>query len=149
MERERVRAILAKIETTSGTDSVPVAATDAVPTVGFPTIELAYLEQGERNDVQTGVLIATDRAAAAGRYARVTGLKLEVKPGGAAGLAPEADVFLRGAGMSKTVVGGVSVQYTTIDESMETTPNHSCSRPWGWISGTNRRRGRLPAQPMG
>jgi hypothetical protein len=79
MERERVRAILAKIETTSGTDSVPVAATDAVPTVGFPTIELAYLEQGERNDVQTGVLIATDRAAAAGRYARVTGLKLEVK----------------------------------------------------------------------
>jgi hypothetical protein len=83
MERERIYA-LAKIEATSGTDSVPDPATDAVATVGVPTIKLDYLEPGAREDVQNGTLINADRADAAGRWARST-VTLEVKGGGSAG----------------------------------------------------------------
>lgn len=119
MERERIYGVTAKIETTSGTDSVPVAGTDAVRLVGIPTLNLAYLEQGERADVQSGALLTVDRAAAAGRHATID-ITLEVKGGGSGGSVPEADVFLRGAGMSKTVVGGTSVTYATIDDLMET-----------------------------
>jgi hypothetical protein len=119
MERERIYALAAKIEATSGVDSVPDPATDAVATVGVPTIELDYLEPGAREDVQTGVLIAADKTDAAGRWARIT-VRLEVKGGGSAGAAPEADVLLRGCGLSKTVAAGVSVLYTTLDQGMET-----------------------------
>jgi hypothetical protein len=119
MERERIFGILAKIETTSGTDSVPVAGTDAVRAVGIPTLNMSYLEQGDRPDAQTGALITADRSSAAGRFGEID-VTLEVKGGGSGGATPEADVFIRGCGMSKTVVGGTSVTYTTIDDAMET-----------------------------
>jgi hypothetical protein len=67
--RERVFGVLAKIETTSGTDAVPVAGTDAVKVVGIPQLSsYDFLETGERDDVQTGVLISADRVDAAGRW---------------------------------------------------------------------------------
>lgn len=119
MERERIYGVTAKIETTSGTDSVPAAATDAVRLVGIPTLTYGYLEPGKRDDVQSGALLTVDRAAAAGRNGTID-ITVEVKGGGSAGSAPEADVFLRGAGMSKVVAGGVSVTYTTLDDLMET-----------------------------
>lgn len=119
MERERVFGVLAKIETTSGTDAAPDPAADAVRPVGIPVLQVDYLEQGTRDDVQNGTLITTDRTTAAGRFGKID-ITLEVKGGGAAGSTPEADVFLRGAGMSKAVSAGVSVLYTTIDEAMET-----------------------------
>lgn len=119
MYRERIYAILAKIETTSGVDAVPDPATDGVRTVGIPTLNLDYLEAGTRDDVQNGVLINADRTEAAGRFATID-ISLEVKGGGTAGSAPETDALLRMAGFAKTVTGGVSVRYSTIDTALET-----------------------------
>lgn len=125
MERYRVATLLAKIEAVSGTDSVPTGATNGIRTVGIPTLRLGYLEQGDRQDVQAGVLGTVDRAEPAARYAELE-VTLEAKGAGAAyaaGVRPECDVFLRMAGFSSTVDATAlaeKVTYTTLDEGMET-----------------------------
>ena len=119
MYRERIYAILAKIEATSGVDAVPDPAADAVRTVGIPTITIDDLEPGTRDDVQNGVLINADRTEAAGRFATID-ISLEVKGGGAAGDIPEADAFLRMSGLAATETAGVSWRYSTIDTGLET-----------------------------
>jgi hypothetical protein len=119
LSRARVYGFAFKIETTSGTDAVPDPAVDAVATVGVPTITIDYLEAGTRDDVQTGVLITPDRAPAAGRFGKID-VTVEVKGGGAAGTPPDVDALLRASGFSKTVSGGVSVLYTTLDTGLET-----------------------------
>lgn len=124
MERYRVYGLTAKIEAVSGTDIVPTGA-NAVRTVGIPTLKLGYLEQGNRDDTQAGVLGTPDRAQPAGRFGQLE-VTLEVKGAGsayAAGTRPECDVFLRMSGFSSTVdaTGGAEkVTYTTIDSGMET-----------------------------
>lgn len=123
--RPRVLAVAVKIETTSGTDSVPTLAANAVSLIGVPSLNLGYLERGKRGDVVTGILGNVDRAAPAGRNVSID-LKLEVKGFGAAYSAvnlPEVDVLLRGAGLSQAVVttgGSESVTYKTLDDQMET-----------------------------
>jgi hypothetical protein len=117
--REKVFGILAKIETTSGTDAVPVPGVDAMRVVGIPTLTIDYLEPGERDDVQTGLLMATDRTEAAGRFGRIE-LVMEVTGSGAAGGPPPSDPLLRAAGLSRTVAAGTSVLYSTLDTGMET-----------------------------
>jgi hypothetical protein len=117
--REKIFGVLVKVETTSGTDAVPTGSADAVKLVGIPTLTYGYLEQGNRDDVQSGRLIREDRTEAAGRFGRIE-VTLEVKGSGAAGTAPEADALLRISGRSKSVSAGVSVTYTTLDEGMET-----------------------------
>jgi hypothetical protein len=124
MERYRVYAITAKIEAVSGVDAAPVGA-NGVRTAGVPTLKLGYLEQGSRQDMQSGVLGTVDRAEPSGRYGEIE-VVLEVKGAGAAyaaGVRPECDPFMRAAGFSATVdaTGGAEkVTYTSLDEGMET-----------------------------
>jgi hypothetical protein len=118
--RERVYGLLVKLEATSGTDAVPTGAANAIQTVGAPTITVDYLEQGLRNDVINGILISADRAAAAGRFAKIENITLEVRGSGVAGTEPESYPLIRAAGFALTTVPGVSNQYTTIDTGMET-----------------------------
>jgi hypothetical protein len=81
--------------------------------------------EGDRQDVQSGVLGTVDRAEPAGRFGELE-VTLEVKGAGAAyaaGVRPECDPFLRAAGFSSTVDatgGNEKVTYTTLDEGMET-----------------------------
>lgn len=117
--REKIFGILAKVETTSGTDAAPVPGTDALRVVGIPTLTYDFLESGERDDVQNGVLMSADRTEAAGRFGRIE-ITLEAKGSGAAGTAPEADALLRACGFSRTIVALTSVTYTTLDAGMET-----------------------------
>lgn len=135
--RERVRLLLAKIETTSGVDAAPVATADTVRTKGIPTIGPGYLNPGLRDDVQTGVLMTTPRAAPAGRFASID---VVIEVGGSATGAPydattgrpEADVFLRICGMSRFVgsTGGAElIRYQTVDEGMET------ATVWAYTAG--------------
>lgn len=118
--RARIYGLAVKIETTSGVDSVPDPAVDAVETVGTPNFVGDYLEAGTREDVINGTLINADRTTAAGRFGKVTAV-VEVKGSGAAGSTIAGiDALLRMCGFSKTVSAGVSVRYNTIDTGMET-----------------------------
>jgi hypothetical protein len=118
--RERIYGIAIKIETTSGTDSVPDPTADAIVTVGVPQFTGDYLEPGTRDDVVNGTLITATRTTAAGRFGKVT-LRTEVKGSGAPGtMWPALDALLRMAGFSKTVVASTSVRYSTADTGLET-----------------------------
>lgn len=125
MFREKIFGVLAKIETVSGTDSVPVAGTDAVRQIGIPTLEYGYLETGERQDAETGVLGGVERAAPAGRHGRID-ITLEIRGAGApysATVKPEADVFWQMAGMGVTTsfgAGTESYRYQSLDTGMPT-----------------------------
>jgi hypothetical protein len=125
MFREKVLAVLAKIETTSGVDAVPTGAANAVRPVGIPTLNYAYLEPGLRDDVIFGNLGVIDRTAPAGRYGTVE-ITLEARGAGAAyasGLKPEADAFWRmaGFGVASDFTGGTEFyRYQTLDGGMET-----------------------------
>ena len=59
-----------KVETTSGVDSVPTLAANAVRLVGIPVLEYDFMESGDRDDAQTGDMSGADRAAPAGRAVR-------------------------------------------------------------------------------
>lgn len=123
--RPRIIAAAVKIEATSGTDAVPTLAANALQLVGVPTLNPSYMENGVRDDVQTGILGTVDRAAPAGRMATID-ITLEVRGYGAAYSAvnrPEADVLLRISGMAPIVVTTVNaekVTYTTLDDAFET-----------------------------
>lgn len=125
MFREKVMAVLAKIEVTSGTDSVPTGAANAVRLVGIPDITYGYLEPGLRDDVVFGMLGVIARTAPAGRYGAFD-VTLELRGAGAAysaSLAPESDVFWRMSGFGRTTnfgAGVESIQYQTLDTGMET-----------------------------
>lgn len=115
--RERVAALTAKIETTSGTDSVPTLAANAVQLAAPPTLTVDYLEGGERSDVIFGGMGTVARTAPGGRYGTVT-VRMEARGNGSgySSLRPEVDVFLRMSGFSYTVPG----IYNSLDDGFET-----------------------------
>ncbi len=121
----RVNAVLAKVETVSGTDATPTLSANALRTVGAVLLNFGYLAGNNRDDVVWGGLGAIERAAPTGRFGKFD-VTLEVKGYGAAYSAtnrPEGDAFLRASGMSATVVttaGSESVTYTTLDTALET-----------------------------
>jgi hypothetical protein len=124
MFREKIFGVLAKIETTSGTDAAPTSV-NALRVVGIPTLKYGYLEEGLRDDVETGQLGVADRASPAGRWGSID-LQLEVRGAGAAysaSVLPESDVLLRAGGCSQAIVTTTSsetVTYTTLDTGTET-----------------------------
>lgn len=126
MYRERLFAVLVKIEPQSGTDAAPTAAANAVRAVGIPVLQVNDLESGDRSDAQTGQLGGMpDRAAPAGTYCTFD-LTLEVKGAGLAyadDVRPEADALLRASALGATVdatAGAEKVTYSTIDAGFET-----------------------------
>lgn len=124
--RERVRLLAMKMESTSGVDSVPDPLVDSIRTVGMPLPKPGFLESGNRDDVQTGQLISTPRAAPAGPFwsfdvtVEVAGSRSGSPYDATVANSPEADVLLRISGMARTVTNGVSILYKTIDQGMET-----------------------------
>lgn len=123
--RAKIQLLLLKVEGTSGVDAVPSPTVDAVRTVGMPSVIVSDLEDGNRDDVESGVMGAVDRAASAGGFVR-SEITIELAGAGAAYSAlvvPPADPFLRAAGLGRTIVttlGSESVTYTTLDAGFET-----------------------------
>lgn len=120
--RLRVSAVAAKIETVSGTDSVPTLAANAVRFVGVPTLTPSWIESGLRDDVQFGGMGALARSAPAGRFGTLT-LRMEARGSGAdytAGASkPETDAFHRAAGFAATNTAATWV-YDSLDDGFET-----------------------------
>jgi hypothetical protein len=123
--REKILLVLVKPETTTGVDSVPTGTAIAIRVVGIPTLEYDFMESGDRDDAQTGLLSGPDRAAPAGVFGRIP---LTVEVAGAAAVysgavKPPADPLLRIAGMGVTTDFTGSAEfyrYATLDVGMET-----------------------------
>lgn len=122
IKRLRVSAIAAKVETVSGTDSVPTLASNAVRFVGIPQFSPDYLENGLRDDVQFGGMGSVARAAPGGRFGQLT-VRMEARGTGttyaAAASTPEVDAFLRAAGFAPTNTAATWT-YDSLDDGFET-----------------------------
>lgn len=104
--------VLVKDEVTYKTDSVPVAATNAV------LIEDAkWAFEGAKMYQQKPVRpsLAMLKPLFAGAMIKIDG-KIELKGSGSAGTAPECGAALRAAGFSETVVGATSVTYKPVSD---------------------------------
>lgn len=107
--------ILAKVETTYNTDSVPVAATDAA-LVKNPSWALEGLTMIDREVVKAN--LSKEQQIYGGTLRKIS-FETEVKGSGAAGTAPEIGVLMRGCAMSETVVASTSVTYEPTSSAHE------------------------------
>lgn len=110
--------LLGKIETTSGTDSVPTGGANAIlPAGGDVKITAIEASQVPRNVVR-GFF------GSSGSFVGSTWMKaefsVEKQGSGAAGTAPPWGVFLRAAGFAETVTAATRVDYTPVSSSIET-----------------------------
>lgn len=107
--------VLAKVETTPGTDAAPTAADNAIlvsePNYSVEADEI--VREFARNDFS--------------QYPSVYGMRrgqmtftVEVRGSGAAGTAPDWGVLLRGCGMDETVVASTSVAYEPLTTGLKT-----------------------------
>jgi hypothetical protein len=119
--------LLVKDEVTYNTDSVPVAATNAV------LVEDAKWDwEGARMFQQKPVRpsLAMLKPLFAGTLIKISG-KAEIKGSGAAGTPPEVGALLRAAAMSETVVGATSVTYKPVSDPA----NHKSSSVYFYDDG--------------
>jgi hypothetical protein len=111
----RNQAILAKIETTTGTDAAPAAATDAllVSNLQVKTYDAKYTN---RNLMYPYFGSADDIPV----YGYVSGsFDVELAGSGAAGTAPAWGKVLRMSAMAEVITAGSRVEYTPISTGME------------------------------
>lgn len=113
---EEKRAVIAKIEGTYGTDSVPTGGANAiiVKNLDWTPLSPGY---AARDNLALPYL---------GRFASKTAIKrgmiefdVELTGAAAAGTAPPWGALMRACGMSETVSGGVSVTYAPISAAFE------------------------------
>lgn len=122
----KTKILLAKIETTYGTDAVPTGAANAIlatevklqPMEGTDVsrdLELPYL--GGQGTIPNEL------------HAKIS-FKVELAPSGTAGTAPAWGVLLRACGVAQVVSAGVSVAYNPISA------NHELATIYLWIDST-------------
>ncbi|MFN3971245.1 MAG: phage tail tube protein [Gemmobacter sp.] len=114
------KVILAKIETSYGTDAAPTGADNAVLALN---ITLAPME-GE--DVARGLerpTLGADATIPAGLHAKLS-FEVETAPSGTAGTAPAWGPLLRACAVAQVVSAGVSVAYNPISTAHESATLH-------------------------
>lgn len=110
------RAILmAKIESTYGTDSAPVGGTDAVlaRNVNLRPLQTEFVDRA----LVRPYLGNSERLPAA-RFVELE-FEVEVQSSGTAGTAPAYGPLLRACGLAQTVSAGVSVSYSPVSSGFE------------------------------
>ncbi len=107
--------VLAKIETTYNTDSVPTATADAVL---VENLQYAPAEQRMYQQPTVGATLAMVAQVYGGSLLQVT-FDVALKGSGALGTAPDVGVFLRACGIGETISAGVSVTYKPVSASQE------------------------------
>jgi len=117
MALTRKKFLIAKIETTYGTDPSPVGGSDAVQVTN---LELTPIEsdnvqaaafQGFLGNSTRGTLVANKRVS-------VT-FDVELAGSGTAGTAPAFGPLLKACGLSQTIVSSVSVTYAPVSSSFD------------------------------
>lgn len=113
--RERMTALLAKIETTYGTDSGPTGAANAVLTSGLATHSLD-VKRVDRDLVRP--FFGNSESLTAAIFKRVE-FNVEAAGSGAAGTAPAWGPLMRACGFAQTVTAGSKVEYKPVSSSIE------------------------------
>jgi hypothetical protein len=121
--------VFVKIETTYGTDSVPVAGTNAVFTMAAPQFAPEGLRMNERPGVRAS--LGELQRIYGGSLAKIS-FPVELKGSGTAGTAPEIGSLLRACAMGETVVAVTSVTYRPISSSHESVTIY-------WFEGGRKR----------
>lgn len=115
MALARKRLLLAKIESTYGTDPTPDEGTDVITTIGLTrtpyagnTVErnLDLPKLGAENSINTGPMVEVS-------------FEVELAASGTAGTAPHFGPLLRACGYSETLVAVTSATYAPVSESFE------------------------------
>lgn len=111
----RKRTILAKIETTYGTDPTPTGAANAIQVKNVETIPL------QASVVSRDIIrpyLGESEQLIAGQHVEVN-LEVEIAGSGAAGTAPAYGPLLRACGLSETVNAGVDTVYAPVSSGFE------------------------------
>lgn len=109
------KILLAKIESTYGTDPTPAGATDAILAT---SVTLAPME-GQDVDRNLELPWTGDhRTIPAELHARLT-FNVEMKPSGTAGTAPVWGTLIRGCAVAETIVADTSVTYNPVSSAHE------------------------------
>ncbi|ORE87820.1 phage tail tube protein [Aurantimonas sp. 22II-16-19i] len=111
----RKLAILAKIETTYGTDAVPTGAANAML---MTDVAFTPMEGQEVNRDLLLPYLGHQGVELTGLYARLQG-SVEIAGAGTAGTAPAYGPLLRACGMAEDEEAGVSVSYLPVSASEE------------------------------
>lgn len=112
----RNTVILAKIETTVGTDSVPTGAANAILAVD-PTPPRYTFNNRDRN-VMRGYYGGAEQLVGSSYVTLEFGV--ELAGSGTAGTAPAYAPLLRACGMAETVTAGQRVEYTPVSSALST-----------------------------
>lgn len=124
--RWKSKILLAKIETTYGTDAVPTGAANAILATN---VEFKPMEgQDVSRELELPYLAAQPTVATA--LFSTLSFRVELAPSGTAGTAPAWGVLLRACGVAQTLSAGVSVTYNPISD------NHESASIYFWIGGT-------------
>lgn len=118
--------ILAKLETTSGTDAAPTNTADAVA-IRVSNLSVKTVQNFAERDVMTGTFAAPDKLPYS-RRGQIS-FSVEMSASGTAGTAPEWGDLLQACGMAQTITAGSRVDYTPISIGMKTLTI------WAYING--------------
>lgn len=111
----RKRIVLAKIETTYGTDPTPTGAANAILVRNLDVTPID-IEYASRDLVRPYLGISEQLVG--GRNVKAS-FEVEMAGSGAAGTAPAYGPLLRACGLSETISAGVSVTYAPVSTSFE------------------------------
>lgn len=105
---KRIQVLLAKVETTEGTDATP-AATDAVRLVEPGTVTYGAEEMNDRPDLHNQLLDEEGPIEPSAKYTEIAG-KLHIRGGTGAWTSttfPEPHAIIQGAGFAAAFAGGI------------------------------------------
>lgn len=122
----RSKILLAKIETTYGTDAVPVAATNGILATD---VKLQPMEGTDVNRDLDLPYLGPQGTIPNELHAKLS-FKVELAPSGTAGTVPGWGVLLRGCGVAQTINAGTNVVYNPV------TDNHESLTFYLWIGST-------------
>lgn len=114
--------LLAKIETTYGTDALPTGAANAILAIN-PKLTPLVLAANARNIALP--YFANDGKIVAGKHVQLT-FEVELAGAGAAGSAPQWGALLKGCAMAETLSAGVSATYTPISAGEQSLSLYYC-----------------------
>ena len=112
----RNEVLLAKIEATYGTDSVPVEGTNAILLRAAPNFGFDRLRMIQRPSIKS--TLGPNQSAYGGSLKAVR-FDAELKGSGTAGTAPEIGPLLRASGLGETIVASTSVTYAPVSTGFE------------------------------